>query len=361
MVGYFLIGVSSILFATITFANENNPANPEPNDKKCEAGLASAAAELQKRVEAEGKKINKAAAPTPNNPISQLVQKMGETEAKMAELQVKNLEELKKVDNEEYQKVMELQDKLHEYRRGDFNRRAEIKKAEGDREKAKSEVRIACNAAAKAEYDKLVAGNQAKAAMTRFETNNLSKARGTRSRMKAQRNIFYQRCLTDPATKEKLKQIEDELATKMSQLKLKAEEFAADINYTQGKLPLLQAHMNDQRAHVNQISGMRMAALQKQHNNQMMALAFQAMSVASAQDGRVQSAGNLSNAQEAIDRFQEIKDQCNLPRTTSEFTISEDLVSLFREANEFCRYKCVRSNGQFSTPNRTTPGTNQSQ
>lgn len=341
--------IVGILNAQFALAEDGERANYGLNEKrdpeKCKAGIEDATTKLKEQVDKQGTSVSSTMAPTPSNPIAQLIQKMGENQAKMSELEVKRLEELKKIDNEQYQKGMELQDKLHEFRRGDYQRRQEINNAENEKEKAKSDVRIACSNAAKEEYEKLLATNQVKAAQTRFETSNLGEARGTRNRMKGQRNYFYQKCLADPASVEKINQIENTLLSKMKNFKIKAEEISADIKYTEGKIPALQAHMNDQRAFVEQSSALRMEALQKQQDAQMMAMMMQSLSIASTQDGRNQSAGQFNSAAEVLQNLDKVWKQCNQSNGGG-YAIPANLVSYFRDANKYCNYQCVQSNGQ---------------
>lgn len=356
-----IVGILNAQYALAADGERGNYGlNENRDEKKCKEAIEDATTKLQEKVEKQGTSVSSTFSPTPNNPIAQLIQKMGENQAKMADLEVKRLEELKKVDNDQYQKGMELQDKLHEFRRGDYQRRQEINNAENEKEKAKSEVRIACSNAAKEEYEKLLAANQAKASMTRFETTNLGEARGTRNRMKGQRNYFYQKCLADPASTEKIAQIENTLTSKMKNFKIKAEEIASDIKYTEDKIPLLQAHMNDQRDFAEQTSAMRMNALQKQQDAQMMALMMQSLSIASNQDARNQSAGQFNSAAEVLQNMDKVWQQCNQSNGGG-YAIPVNLMSYFRDANNYCNYQCVQSNGQIESPQRPNPGTKQSQ
>ena len=353
------MNLKAFLPIILLFGSSFALANSETKSPEaCETALGAAEEKLKEIVQRDRgttrTSSNNSTGSASSNPIAQLMQKQAETEGKRMDLEVKHLEEMNKIKNEEFNQRMQLQDKIHEYRRGEYNRRQEIVKAEQERRAAHAAIRVECRQQSRKRYNDMLAVNRTRAGATRFETQSTGAARGTRFRMKQQRNVFYSECMSDPETLEKQKLADDALTTKMQSYKVKAEEIAADIQYTENKIPQLEAQMQSQRDHVNKVTDMRREALEQQAQTQRMAMMMQALTIATSQGQRNESAANFSSAQQALDNMDQIRNHCmNSNLQARGIEVPRDVIQHFERANRVCpATRCASSNGAASEPTR---------
>ena len=119
-----------------------------------------------------------------------------------------------------------------------------------------------CQARAQQEYDKLIEKNSMLSQSSQYSVGSLSQVRGTRSRMRSQRKLFYDRCISDPTTQEALQLAIDELDTKLYNFTIQSGIHNADLEYTKSKVPKLLAHMDENRRYVAQSVDVQMQTIE---------------------------------------------------------------------------------------------------
>jgi hypothetical protein len=310
------------------------------------------------------------------SPISQMMNQMAQNNQQMAEIQKQEaelkkqqMEQMRQVDTEQYKQMMEVEDKIHEFQRQDYERRIKIRDAEAAKKKEEAKMRIACQAKAEGQYLELITNNNKAAVKTNYAVNSLSKARGTKNRMRSMRKVYYSKCMSDPSTQEGLQMLVDELDSKLGNLKIKQEEILSDVAYQKAKVPKMLAHMDEQRRYVSEVGSMQEQALkaqadamQQQQQMQMMGMAFGLLTSSANSGERLQSAGNVNSADEILNSWDNFKLLC-LNDDQRAMDVPSDLTGIFSEVNRKCRPSsvenpqngCVRNNGKPSSLPR--PGT----
>jgi hypothetical protein len=291
-----------------------------------------------------------------SNPISDIISKMSEGQQKQAELAQKAAEQAQKLANDRYTQLNEINDKIHEFQKGDFKRRMEIKDAQTALKKQQSMIRIKCQAKAEADYQAEFDKNNKLSQQAQYQVSDIGHMAGTDKRMQQSLALYKRRCLTNPATLEEMQNVQDEYDGKIHNFKIVAEEIASDINYTESKIDLVNEHFVSQQNDLQASLAAQQAALQQQQQMQMMQLGFAMLTSAAGQSSDNQAAAEFHSADEVLRNWEQLQARC-LNNYSKPFAVPYDLVPIFGPVNTACRAsggKCVESSGKSSTPTPST-------
>ncbi len=359
---FFIITLTTFSFA----ANAADESGDPSASQACKDELSNAKDDLERIVYSSNNSTqtastgtNNAEAQQPQDPMSQMVQAITQTQQKQAELAKQALEQNRQLDNERFKQLNDLNDKIHEFERGDYKRRQAIKDAETAMKKQKLEVSLKCHAKAEEEYNKEFDRINTLSQTSNFVVSDISRMSGTNKRMQKTLSYYKRRCMTNPATREQLEFVQSEYDSKIHNFQIAAEEIASDVSYTQGKILLVEQHMMDQKRQMAQAQAMQQAALQQQMQMQMMQSMFGMMSGASAQQQQAQSDKEFRSADETLRQWEDIMKQCR-NATSNNVRVPADVYHVFAEVNEACRgdsgLRCVENSNRDSirTPSQNS-------
>lgn len=359
-----LFGVLFVLNASVAFA-----AEPEMDEetKKCMDVLEEAndeLADVQRQAQITPASYNQNGQQQgTGNPMADAINKINEGNQKMAELQQKAAEQQRQLMNEEFKQLNEIDDKIHEFRKGDYKRRAEIKNAQTAKKRAEAEIRIKCNEQGENEYAALLKVNNELSARSRFESSNMGRMAGTNKRMREQQNYFVRRCLANAKTQEAFQIVQDEYDGKIHNFKIMQEEQLFDINHQESKIEKVQGHMAYQRRDLAANVEMQKAALKQSQTMNLIGLGMSLMTSSAGASDRQGAAATFVSADHVAQNWRVIEERC-MAGGNQFFEVPSDLSYIFTKVNKACRrggdQDCVRSSGRQSVPRQQTPTTTQS-
>lgn len=343
--------LSAIIFLTLSSASSVSRAELSEEKEKCAEALDKAYEQISQRRDSQANNLTPSStnAEKPSessSPLSDMMNKIAEGNAKKAEIAKQQLEQNREINTEQYKQLEAIADKEREINREKSRLPMEIKKEEFACKSQEAKIRMECQSRAQKQYDALVLGNSAKAEKSQYTVNSLSQVRGTRTRMTSLRKIYYARCLADPTTQEALQLAKDELNMKLYNFNIQAGIHNADLEYTKGKIPKLIAHMDENRRYVAESADLQMNAIDQQQQMQMMGLSFALMTSAANSTSQENSAGTFTSADQILNDFNRtIRKLCMAEDSTQPYKIPSDLVGIFDPVNRACTPNSYENSG----------------
>jgi hypothetical protein len=356
--------ITTLMFAAPSFAD---PGSGDPSDSpECKQSLANAHDDLERIVNRQDDNNSTSTASADDkeggggNPMMEMVNQIAQGQQKQAELAQKAVDQNRQLDNERFKQLNDINDKIHEFEKGDYKRRMSIQDAGTKLKKEQSTIRISCNKKAEDDYNAEFTRLNGLSATSTYQVSNMSRMSGTDKRMRASLSVYRRRCMSDPTTREQLQNVQDEYDSKMHNFQIAAEEINSDVSYTRGKIGLLEAHMADQKRQLASSLAQQQAALQQQQQMQMMGMAMGMMTASSEGEAEEKDAEEFRSADQTLKQWEDIYKTCrNAIGETAAPKVPTDIYHVFVEVNESCRgdsgLKCVRdSNKESEDPNDRT-------
>lgn len=364
--------LSSALFSVLTFVSSMGHAEAELTEKQKECGKAldRAYTKMLEERNANSQQVNSASnnadqnggggGSNASNGISEAMNKVAEGNQKKAELLKQKLEQERQINTEQYKQVLALEDKEREISREKSKLPISMSEARSNLRKAQAEVRMKCNKQAEDQYQQLLLSTGKLVQGSQLTVNSLSSVRGSKSRMRAKRKEFYNKCMADPTTQDVLQLAQDELDTKVYNFNIQAGIYDSDLEYTRSKLPKLVNHMDEQRRYLAQATDIQMNAIDQAQQQAQMGLMFAVLSSASASSERQTAAATYSSADEVLNNWELIQKKCLNDDYGNPYSVPSDLLGAFGEVNRVCKPSsvsnpenaCVKSSGRPSERQR---------
>lgn len=352
-----------LLLPTSTWAADE----PGKAEKACEEALGEAKTELsnyaQRKLSQASLNPHAVNAPTQTgmtgNPVTDLTTQMSQINQQMAAAEQEESKARFAAEDDCFRQFTSIEDQVHAFRQKDYERRREINKAETEKLKEESQIRIACHA----ESAKLSqAEKQRLAESYRNRTvSTVGGATGSQKQVRELQSRYYNECLNSGATREALRSAQDALNMQMNNFQLMSQEILSDIEYQETKTARLDAHCQLRQDRIGQQGQMQKNALRQTQLMNMMSLSM-ALKTANASNGEQEQ---VRNAYQSIEMILEPTNWHNLELKCAGQAfdtarvvdaVPADVIGLFSTVNQACRPEgdktgtknCVTSTGTFS-------------
>jgi len=291
--------------------------------------------------------------------IQRLMQQINEDERKLIELTKQEMEQYYQTDSEQFKQIEQLRDLERQNAKEREQLPIERNNAAFELKKAQEDIRNKCEAKAEQEYTALTARNAEAVSGSRYTTSSLSQARGTQSRMRSQRRLYYDRCIADPTTQSAFSMAQEAFQLAMRNMQVKTDSLLADLEHIRSKYTSLDTHMTEKRRHIAEMAAIERAAIEQAIQNNRTQMIFASLSSAMQTQNTQTAAAQFNGADQIIAQFESIRTICS-NETSNQFTqVPSDVFSYFSIVNRSCRggsttNTCVRSSGQTSSTTNST-------
>lgn len=355
-----------ILSPLISIAEEASVYDEQ--GEKCSSALATAKSEVQaeytrlsnRLAQAEPHAID-AASGKPimtGDPVTDLVTAAGSTIQESADRATQISQARGQVDDDCFQQLVQIQDKCHDIRQKDFERRREVGNAETEKLRQESEIRSKCWGEAsqlfQAEMGRL-------AAYAQRIVGSVGGATKSQKDIQSLRNNFYNNCMNSGPTQEALKMCKVDLDNKMRNFGIVGEELAADLNYHEStKTAQLKEHCKLRQQRIDEQEAVQKNSLMQKLGLQLMALNYASQSSKANASEKEQVIGTYESLEGLLnlERWDALKKSCaNLITQTGDtsevLAVPKDVWPAFEEVNKACKppggtRTCVTSSGRDS-------------
>ncbi|MBY0385429.1 hypothetical protein K2X05_09745 [bacterium] len=297
--------------------------------------------------------------PLTGNPITDAITAVGDSIQQSAQQATQISQARGQVDDDCFQQAVQLQDKAHDIRQKDYQRRREIGNAETEKLKQESEIRAKCWGEASQLYQ---AEMQRLAGYAQRIVGSVGGATKSQKDIQALRNNFYNNCMNSGPTKEALNMVKNDLDNKVRNFGIMAEELASDLNYNEStKTTQLKEHCKLRQERIDEQASIQKNASMQQMGLQIMGLNM-AMKTASANSSdREQVIATYGSLQELLEpnKWTSLKEYClgtdtNTGDKSKVTAVPTDVIGYFEPVNEACKpaggdRTCVSSTGANST------------
>jgi len=296
-----------------------------------------------------------------SNPMAQMMQQMAQSQQAEAQLAQQQADKMQQIDNDAYNQMNQINDKIHDFQKGDYKRRMDIENASTELKKKQADIRIACQAKAEQQYNQQFGDLAKAAAAQQYAVSDMSRMSGTSSRMKGSLAVFKRRCLTNPATRDQLQEAQDEYDSKIHNFQIAAEEIQSDVSYTESKIGLLEGHVAQQKQQMMDQMAQQRQSLQQQMQMQMIGSALSMMTASSDNNTQQKTDKQFNSAYDTLQHWDDIYQKCRNFASDAD-AVPSDIFHMFSEVNDACRgtptVQCVKSSNQESVRSPTGTTTN---
>ena len=285
--------------------------------------------------------------------MQQMMQQINEGERRLLEVTRKEMEQYHQLDSEQFKQMEQLRDLERENAKQREALTAEKNNAAFELKKSQNEIRVNCESKAEQQYNEMITARRGEVTGSRFAVNSLGNARGTRSRMLAQRRVFYDRCIADPTTQASFEMAQEAYQLAMRNMQLRSDSLVADLEHIRSKYLKLDDHMTERRRHIAEMASLERAAVEQELQNMRTQMIFQSMQSASQAQNTQQAAVRFNGADQLLSQFDNIRSLCSTETGSTPALVPADFYAYFNAVNRSCRggsttNPCVRSTGQMS-------------
>lgn len=300
------------------------------------------------------------------NPVTDLINQMSANNQKMAEAAQQESQARSQAEDDCFRQLTSIEDQVHSFRQKDYERRREINRAETEKLKEESQIRIACHA----ESAKLAQAERVRLAEYRNRTvSTVGGATGSQKQVRELQSRFYNECLNSGATREAFRSAQDVLNMQMNNFKIQTEEIMSDIAYQDTKTARLDAHCQLRQDRISQQSSIQKNSIRQSQLMNMMSLSMALKTANANTDGQEQVRNSFGDIENILGNWGVISERCaNQGNATAKEVdaVPADVFSrFFSDVNKSCRPEgdasgtknCVTSTGINSTEKQRADST----